>query len=631
MRTMRKTTVALAVSLALVSNVALGWAGETEENNTTTKGFCTTDACRTNRSLILSGVGVALGKVFDTKELDEEIKLFEQKNQQIKDIVAKLLDKDSEIKDKIKVFEEKKTNALNLAKSSNGNKKWAYELNAKFFQQKIKNLKNEQSKLQKQYKAWNKALDEMNKSTANLKEALDTLRKDTKDFAKKYASNTSKINAINEIKMNNLKIGTALNGVFAAIDGALAVNDLRKDAQELSNAYPELSSLFDVSSEDYWKEFAGGFVNLPTIAGISAGIGSMAVASASSSTILKIFYKYGGKTLGKFGSKFVSWLGLLVPERTSEDLHAPMPDPNSAKKDFLSWFATIAEFSENYKSYIDEASKQGKRLNIPAGILQFWQILDTIEPNPDMAWIHYWSIDEKGYAVWIGEQNETKLQLDLNLSMLNKTAAIATYAASHVGAAPAYYSRDVANYKRTLKESEFYTKGTVPIKAPVDIVLNWGERPSDLDSHLTGPMGDNGNFHVWYGSRGSLDNAPYVLLYRDDTSHGHGSTLPEQTRINTTPNGIYNFYVHDYSNAGNPNSRALSQSDAVVTIHSAGDRNKPEGQNLGKPVALFNVPKDKVGTVWHAFTINTANGTVSPRDQIHLDTSVITGGRPLSK
>ncbi|MBQ9619078.1 MAG: hypothetical protein IJR44_01150 [Neisseriaceae bacterium] len=186
---------------------------------------------------------------------------------------------------------------------------------------------------------------------------------------------------------------------------------------------------------------------------------------------------------------------------------------------------------------------------------------------------------------------EIKFQLDLNLSMLNKTAAIATYAASHVGAAPgAYYSRDVANYKRTLKESEFYTKGTVPIKAPVDIVLNWGERPADLDSHLTGPMGDGNNFHVWYGSRGSLDNAPYVLLYRDDTSHGHGSTLPEQTRINTTPNGIYNFYVHDYSNAGNPNSRALSQSDAVVTIHSAGDRNKPEGQNLGKPVALFNVP-----------------------------------------
>lgn len=76
---MRKTTVALAVSLALVSNVALVWAGDIEENNTTTKGFCTTDACRTNRSLILSGVGVTLGKVFDTKELDEEIKLFEQK------------------------------------------------------------------------------------------------------------------------------------------------------------------------------------------------------------------------------------------------------------------------------------------------------------------------------------------------------------------------------------------------------------------------------------------------------------------------------------------------------------------------------------------------------------------------
>ena len=310
-----------------------------------------------------------------------------------------------------------------------------------------------------------------------------------------------------------------------------------------------------------------------------------------------------------------------------------MPDPNSAKKDFLSWFATIAEFSENYKSYIDEASKQGKRLNIPAGILQFWQILDTIEPNPDMAWIHYWSIDEKGYAVWIGEQNETKLQLDL--SMLNSTSTTTTWNTSHPDAAStnAYYNPADKNYRKTLQENPFYSEGTVPFKAPVDIVLGWNDRPSDLDSHLTGPMGDGSNFHVWFSNRGSLEKAPNVLLYRDDTSHhAGGANRPEQTRINTIQNGQYNFYVHDYSNRGNPNSRALSQSGAVVTVHSAGTQDpRGEGYNVGKQMAYFNVPTDKAGTVWHAFKIDTTRNTISPMEKIHPNTSVITGGRPLSK
>lgn len=241
------------------------------------------------------------------------------------------------------------------------------------------------------------------------------------------------------------------------------------------------------------------------------------------------------------------------------------------------------------------------------------------------------------YVQWYlteGYQYQTAKRQN-NVRMLNLVNTATTGNTSHFVSAQTNFATNFhdKNYRKTLQENPFYTKGTIPFQAPVDIVLGWNDRPSDLDSHLTGPMGDGSNFHVWFSNRGSLEKAPNVLLYRDDTSHhAGGANRPEQTRINTIQNGQYNFYVHDYSNRGNPNSRALSQSGAVVTVHSAGTQDpRGEGYNVGKQMAYFNVPTDKAGTVWHAFKIDTTRNTISPMEKIHPNTSVITGGRPLSK
>lgn len=183
------------------------------------------------------------------------------------------------------------------------------------------------------------------------------------------------------------------------------------------------------------------------------------------------------------------------------------------------------------------------------------------------------------------------------------------------------------NPRQTIQENHYLAKGTMTLEAPADIVLRWGNHPADLDSHLTGPVRANSSerFHIHFENKGSLTGNPNAMLYRDDTSHGAGSTnRPEQTRINVTQPGVYNFYVHDFSNKGSQNSKALSQSGATVTLYSAGNRNLPEGNNLGKQVGQpIPVPKDKVGTVWHSFELDTRRNTLTPKDTMSNDKNII--------
>jgi len=80
-----------------------------------------------------------------------------------------------------------------------------------------------------------------------------------------------------------------------------------------------------------------------------------------------------------------------------------------------------------------------------------------------------------------------------------------------------------------------------PQAGELRIILTWGVSPSDLDSHLTGPDGSGGRFHMYYSSK---TPSPYISLDVDDTS----SEGPETTTISGHYNGMYRFSVHNYSN-----------------------------------------------------------------------------------
>jgi hypothetical protein len=95
-------------------------------------------------------------------------------------------------------------------------------------------------------------------------------------------------------------------------------------------------------------------------------------------------------------------------------------------------------------------------------------------------------------------------------------------------------------------------------------------------------------------------------LDHDDVS----SFGPETTTIARQNSGVYKFFVHDFTNGGDPNSTALSNSGAQVKVY--------QGNNL---VATFNVPTGQAGTVWTVFELN--GSTITPINTISPDETVI--------
>ena len=126
------------------------------------------------------------------------------------------------------------------------------------------------------------------------------------------------------------------------------------------------------------------------------------------------------------------------------------------------------------------------------------------------------------------------------------------------------------------------------------IVLTWSSTPSDLDSHVSGPLSTGGRFHVYYSDMHASDNGEKIAnLDLDDTT----SFGPETITLMRTQEGIYKYAVHDYTNRNSTSSKALSMSGAKVQLYC--------GNAL---IATYNVPINVTGTVWNVFEI--VDGTV---------------------
>ncbi|HCW0185203.1 TPA: tetratricopeptide repeat protein [Escherichia coli] len=113
------------------------------------------------------------------------------------------------------------------------------------------------------------------------------------------------------------------------------------------------------------------------------------------------------------------------------------------------------------------------------------------------------------------------------------------------------------------------------------VVLSWGEKPFDLDSHLIFPGG-----HIYFDSKEGTD----ANLDVDDTdSYG-----PETVTISKKHFGeSYIYAVQDYSNKGLPNSNYLSASKAKMFVYV--------GSSL---VRSYSVPAGKRGNIWTVFKLN---------------------------
>ncbi|MFH0730039.1 MAG: carboxypeptidase regulatory-like domain-containing protein [Pseudomonadota bacterium] len=148
------------------------------------------------------------------------------------------------------------------------------------------------------------------------------------------------------------------------------------------------------------------------------------------------------------------------------------------------------------------------------------------------------------------------------------------------------------------------------ISGDVRVILTWGEHPSDLDTHLTGPKTDSSTdrFHVFYsaknnnGSGAASDTTIPAWLDVDDTS----SFGPETATINKISGsfipGTYRYYIHHYTGSSDiPNSGAAVQLYIGSTL-----------------VRSFNPPSASSSQtvtddwVWSVFELDlSANGTYS--------------------
>lgn len=113
------------------------------------------------------------------------------------------------------------------------------------------------------------------------------------------------------------------------------------------------------------------------------------------------------------------------------------------------------------------------------------------------------------------------------------------------------------------------------------VVLNWGENPADLDSHLVFP-GNHIYFESKTGEKAGLDV--------DDTS----SYGPETITIERKQHGKkYIYAVHNYSDRKSEHSSALSKSQAKVMVYI--------GQTL---IKTYYARESAEGTLWILFGIN---------------------------
>jgi hypothetical protein len=136
-------------------------------------------------------------------------------------------------------------------------------------------------------------------------------------------------------------------------------------------------------------------------------------------------------------------------------------------------------------------------------------------------------------------------------------------------------------------------------KGEVRIVLTWDESPADLDAHLFTPFNEEASetqYHVWF--RNNEDTAGNRLVGQSDPPYGFG---PETITIGSIEEGLYKFYVTDYSNCydGKTYSYDLSDSDACVRVYTETGLTQE-----------FHVPCNNEGVIWEVFEIR--NKTIVP-------------------
>ncbi|MDP8208514.1 MAG: carboxypeptidase regulatory-like domain-containing protein [Candidatus Electryonea clarkiae] len=139
-------------------------------------------------------------------------------------------------------------------------------------------------------------------------------------------------------------------------------------------------------------------------------------------------------------------------------------------------------------------------------------------------------------------------------------------------------------------------------------VLQWGETPRDLDSHILTPEIEDTEYHIYYGSRGDSADVPYAKLDHDDVSSFGPETITIYRFFTDENDTQYRYYIHNYS--GSPD---FTNSGAYVEIWTG------EGR-----ISTISVPTQGSGTYWYICDIDGSDGSIEVVNEILEDEPDIT-------
>ena len=139
-------------------------------------------------------------------------------------------------------------------------------------------------------------------------------------------------------------------------------------------------------------------------------------------------------------------------------------------------------------------------------------------------------------------------------------------------------------------------------------VLEWndsnpnGSVPADLDSHLVSSTDNQlDNIHIYCDNRSFSSSSAYVELDIDDISYKG----PETTTVHQVSDGVYRFYVYDYSDKDNQSNKRLSSSGATVRVYRG-----------SREIGVYHVPTRKTGTLWYVCTYDTTTNVLMPINEV---------------
>ena len=97
-----------------------------------------------------------------------------------------------------------------------------------------------------------------------------------------------------------------------------------------------------------------------------------------------------------------------------------------------------------------------------------------------------------------------------------------------------------------------------PPSGAVRVTLTWGAQPRDLDSHLTGPDGSDGRYHVYFSDR-VVGNSTLDTDDRDGFGPETITFFPREA------DGMYRYSVHNWSDqdSGEMGARGIAGLDAA--------------------------------------------------------------------